>query len=64
MKSDKTLEYVKDNFKAKYKQKRYPKKKDQKNPNPNLWVLEIDSVKFEEEEAPNEIMEYDEEDIA
>ena len=41
MKSDKTLEYVKDNFKAKYKQKRYPKKKDQKNPLPITELKKI-----------------------
>tara|TARA_A100001515_G_scaffold46767_1_gene36839 strand:- start:2874 stop:4532 length:1659 start_codon:yes stop_codon:yes gene_type:complete len=64
MKSDKTLEYVKEKFKAKYKQKRYPKAEGQEKPNPNLWVIEIEVNQFAKEKPPQEILEYDGEDIA
>ncbi len=64
MKSDKTLDFVKKNFKAVYKQKRYPKAEGQEKPNPNVWAVEIGIDQFKKEKAPEEILEIPEEDIA
>ena len=64
MKSDKTLDFVKRNFKAVYKQKRYPKPENQEKPNPNVWAVEINIDQFKKEKPPEEIMQIPEEDIA
>lgn len=64
MKSDKTLDFVKKNFKAVYKQKRYPKPENQEKPNPNVWAVEINIDQFKKEKPPEEIMQIPEEDIA
>ena len=63
IKSDKTLEDIKRNFRALYKQKRFPKPDDVKESFPQVRVLEVDYGKFKEDEPPDEIIEI-EEDIA
>ena len=57
-KSDKTLEDVKRHFKAEYKQKRYPKAEGQKESNKPVWAVSVDLDTFEEDQAPDEIIEY------
>ena len=49
---------IKRNFKAEYKQKRYPKAEGQKESNKPVWAVSVDLDTFEEDQAPDEIIEY------